>query len=280
MFIHGVLVDSTLWAKTADLLAGHGIRSYRPDLPLGSHRIPLPDDADRGPRGVARLIGSFLEKLDLKDVVLVGNDTGGALCQLLVDADAATPLSAAPASRVGRLVLTNCDAFDAFPPFPFNAMFKTWRSPAVLGAMMKAMGSKAMRHSPLAYGGLMASKIDPAMTAAWVEPAMKDERIRRDLSAFVSKVDPKELDQASSHLDRFEGPSLVIWGTDDMMFKLDFGRRLAKTLKHSTLQEVPGSRTFVAIDQPDVLAGAIAKFAGADLAGANLAGADLPPAST
>jgi len=48
----------------------------------------------------ARLAG-----LELTDVTLVGNDTGGALCQFTIDTDQ---------SRIGRLVLTNCDAFDAF----------------------------------------------------------------------------------------------------------------------------------------------------------------------
>ena len=45
--------------------------------------------------------------LDLSDVTLVGNDTGGAICQYLVDTDR---------SRIGRLVLTNCDCFEQFPP--------------------------------------------------------------------------------------------------------------------------------------------------------------------
>ena len=44
-------------------------------------------DADLSPRGVARVVASFLEALDLRDVVLVGNDTGGAVCQLLLDED-------------------------------------------------------------------------------------------------------------------------------------------------------------------------------------------------
>ena len=58
--------------------------------------------------------------MDLRDVVLVGNDTGGAVCQFLLDEDA---------SRIGRLVLTNCDAFDTFPPFPFNLLFRLGRHP-------------------------------------------------------------------------------------------------------------------------------------------------------
>ena len=62
----------------------------------------------------------FLRMLDLTDVTLVGSDTGGAICQLVLDEDA---------SRVGRLVLTDCDAFDSFPPFPFDLLFRLGRHP-------------------------------------------------------------------------------------------------------------------------------------------------------
>ena len=107
VFVHGFLVNATLWSKTADALAGAGIRSYAADWPLGSHRIALSATADQSPRGIARQILAFLQALELDDVTLVGNDTGGAICQFLLDTDA---------SRIGRLVLTNCDAFSNFPP--------------------------------------------------------------------------------------------------------------------------------------------------------------------
>ncbi len=49
----------------------------------------------------------LLDALDLHDVTLVGNDTGGAICQLAIKGDH---------NRIGGLVLTNCDAFEHFPP--------------------------------------------------------------------------------------------------------------------------------------------------------------------
>ena len=114
VFVHGILVDGELWTGVADALAARGIRSYAPDLPLGAHEIAMNPDADMSPRGVARLVLAFIDALGLTDVTLVGNDTGGALCQFVLDTDA---------SRVGRLVLTTCDAFDQVPPppsFPSN----------------------------------------------------------------------------------------------------------------------------------------------------------------
>jgi pimeloyl-ACP methyl ester carboxylesterase len=107
VFVHGLLVNCELWTGVADELARRGVRSYALDLPLGSHSVALRPDAELSPRGVARLIIAFLEALDLTDVTLVGNDTGSALCQFVIDIDD---------TRIGRLVLTDGDAFDHFPP--------------------------------------------------------------------------------------------------------------------------------------------------------------------
>src|SRR6476659_2479048 len=82
VFVHGFLVDSRLWDGVAERLATAGIRSYLVDWPLGSHRPPMADDADLSPAGVARMVNDVLVALGVEDVTLVGNDTGGAICQL------------------------------------------------------------------------------------------------------------------------------------------------------------------------------------------------------
>ena len=104
VFVHGFLVDGTLWTRVAEHLGKAGIRSFAPDWPLGSHRRPIGPGADRTPLGVARMLIAWLDAYEFDDVTLVGNDSGGAICQFAVDLDP---------SRIGRLVLTNCDAFEA-----------------------------------------------------------------------------------------------------------------------------------------------------------------------
>src|SRR5579884_2496355 len=99
---HGLLVSGRVWERVIPELAPRA-RVIVPDLPLGSHTSPMDADADLSPRGLAALIAELIERLELTDVTLVGNDTGGALCQLVV---------AHHPARIGRLVLTNCDAFE------------------------------------------------------------------------------------------------------------------------------------------------------------------------
>ncbi len=251
VFVHGFLVNATLWSKTADALATAGVRSYAPDLPLGSHTIPLGAQADQSPRGIARQIVAFIEALELDDVTLVGNDTGGALCQFLLDCDA---------SRVGRVVLTNCDAFTNFPPAPFDQLFKAFRSPRMIRTLLAPMRASAVRHSPAGFGLLVNTPLDADQTRAWVEPCLSDAAIREDVARFAQKVDPNDLNAASANLASFAGPALLVWGAGDRFFKLDYARRLRDAFADARLVEIEHGRTFVPHDEPERLADAIAAF--------------------
>lgn len=244
VFIHPFLMNGSLWSGVADRLAAQGVRSYAPDWPLGAHRTPLRPDADLSPRGVASLIVSFLDALDLNNVTLVGNDTGGALCQFVLDSDA---------SRVGQVVLANCDAFDRFPPFPFSAIFRLLKGPVRMWFNLQPMRLRAFRHSPLGFG-LLANELDPEQTKAWVAPCLETAAVRRDAVRFLRTMNPRELLDVSSRLSRFDGPVVLVWGTADRVFTPELGRRLQKAFGHARLVEVPGARTLVPLDAPDTLA--------------------------
>ncbi len=245
VFVHGLLVNGELWSGVADLLAESGIRSYQPTLPLGSHRIAMAPDADLTPRGIARLLIAFLEALDLRDVTLVGNDTGGALCQFLIDTDH---------SRVARLVLTNCDAFDKFPPAPFNLLVKVARKPALLRAAMASVKPTAVRHSVLGFGPLVTKPLDPALTRRWITPVLSNADVRRDTAKLARGIDPRELLDVSTRLERFAKPVTLAWGTADRFFKIDFAERLARTFPNAQLVRIEGGRTFVPLDEPEQVA--------------------------
>ena len=185
-------------------------------------------------------------------MTLVGNDTGGAICQFLLDSDA---------SRVGRVVLTNCDAFTNFPPAPFGQLFKAFRSPKAIRALLAPMRATAVRHSPAGFGLLVSRSLDPEQTRAWVEPCLSDQAIREDVAAFAKEVDPQDLDVASNRLAAFGGPALLVWGAGDRFFKLDFARRLRDSFRDARLVEIENGRTFIPHDEPARLAEEIAAFA-------------------
>lgn len=247
VFVHGILADSRLWDRVADGLAARGYRCYLPDWPLGSHTIPVSPSAQLTPARLAAMIRDFIVALDLSDVTLVGNDTGGALCQLVIDAYP---------EHIGRLVLTNCDAFDKFPPFPFNLVFGVLRGPVSIKLLFESLRLRALRHSPLGYGLLL--RPDAQLTAAWVQPARTDVRIRRDLAALLRAVAKTDLVDVAARLPQFTKPVAVVWGQRDRSFTPALGRRLAAQFPNATLIEVPDARTFVSLDAPAAVIDAVA----------------------
>jgi pimeloyl-ACP methyl ester carboxylesterase len=253
VFIHGLLVNSELWSGAAWALAERGVRSYALDLPLGSQPVPLHVDADVSPRGIARLILDVLAALELTDVTLVGNDTGGALCQFVIDTDPA---------RIGRLVLTNCDAFEKFPPPPFGALFALGRRPGRLRLAAKATKPKAMRHSFLGYGGLVAKPLDPALSLRWITPATQ-KPIARSTARFLRAVDKRELVAIGGRLGSFDKPVLLLWGAADRFFRITLAHRLRDAFPDARLVQVDGARTFVPLDEPDRVADEISAFSAA-----------------
>lgn len=248
VFIHGALVDNRLWVKAAERLASNGFRCVLPNLPLGSHTIPVGPGADLSPRGVATMIRDFVDALGLQDVTLVGNDTGGALCQIFVDAYP---------ERVGRLVLTNCDAFDKFPPFPFSVGSVLLLRPATIKATAGLMRLTVMRHSPLGYG-LLWRNPDPALTESWLAPSANDPRIRQDIATLTRNIGRTNLTEVSNRMTLFTKPVTIVWGQGDRSFTPALGRRLAAKFPNVTTVDVPGARTFVALEDPDAVADAVA----------------------
>jgi pimeloyl-ACP methyl ester carboxylesterase len=248
VLVHGLLVDGRLWERVAGHLAAAGIRSYTPTLPLGAHPWPMNADADLSPTGVARIVLDFIQALDLTDVTIAGNDTGGAICQVMLAADT---------SRIGAAVFTNCDAFGTFPPAALAPLFLALRHPGVVARIAPTLRPTAMRHGPLAYGPLAEKPLDPAMTLGWIQP-LANQEIRRDLAKFTREVHPRVLLDAAGRFGQFTGPVRILWGERDSMFRLKLGRQLSEAFPHATLTTVPGGRTFLPLDHADQVADEIA----------------------
>jgi pimeloyl-ACP methyl ester carboxylesterase len=253
VFVHGFLVDGQLWRKVTEQTSAWA-RCLRPDLPLGSHAIAMDDGADLSPHGIAKLIAEFLEALDVRDVTVVGNDTGGAITQVLVTEHP---------DRIGRLVLTSCDAFEEFPPKLFKPLMAAARGPRSVLALLGGMKSATMRRSPLAYGWTAKHGIPDEITEAWMTPALTDAGVRRDIAKVARGIDPAVTLDAAAKLAGFDKPALIAWGAQDRFFAPELGRRLAAVIPGAHFELVEDSYAFVPEDQPDRLAELLYDFAGA-----------------
>lgn len=250
VFVHGLLVDGTLWRKVTPRLEGD-FRCIVPDLPLGSHRVPLAPDADRSPRGVAHLLADFMAALELEDVTLVANDTGGAIAQLLV--------TERP-ERIARLVLTPCDCYENFLPPAFRPLQWAARVPGLITASLQPLRLPRLRRLPVAYGALTRRPVPDEVLEGWVAPALEDRGVRADVIAFLRAIDSRDTLAAAERLREFHRPVLIAWAPEDRFFKLRFAERLAGDLPDARLERIEDSLTFVPEDQPERLADLIAAF--------------------
>jgi pimeloyl-ACP methyl ester carboxylesterase len=250
VLVHGLLVNSLLWADVAELLA-KDFRVIAPDLPLGSHRQPLETGADLTPTGLAKLITDFLAALGLEKVTLVGNDTGGALCQLV---------AVHHGERVGRLVLTPCDSYESFPPPAFAPLMALGRVPGAIWALGNSMRPRFAQRLPIAYGWLSKRPIDDAVMRSFLGPVQTDRRIRREVATVMRGVDRRYTLEAAKHFAEFDKPVLIAWAPEDRFFKFGSAERLAQAFPNARLERIEDSLTFVSIDQPQRLAELIAGF--------------------
>jgi len=253
VLVHGLLMDASLYDDVvADLARDH--RCIVPTLPLGAHRHGAAEDADLSLRGIARLVAELLERLDLRDVTLVGNDTGGAIVQLLM---------ADGAERVGRVVLASCDAFDNFPPgLTGRTLVRTGKlPPALFGLFMQQMRLKPVRRLPLAFGWL--TRRGDATVARWMQPLLHRPEIRRDTVRVLRAIaaDRGLLVDVAERLPAFDRPTLIVWAGEDRVMPPEHGRRLAELLPQGRLVEVDDSDTLIPLDRPEALAAAIRDLA-------------------
>ncbi len=256
VLIHGLLVNGTVWDRAIPELS-HGARCIVPDLPLGSHRIAMARDADLSPLGLAALIAELLEKLELTEVTLVGNDTGGALCQLVC---------AYHPTRIGRLVLTNCDAFEHFPPPAVAPIVRGLaRIPGAAQALDDFGRLRFMRRAAMSLMPLTVEPIPDELVKGWISPLHK-RGIRRDLVRVARGIAPAVMIEAEPGLRRFDRPALIVWGMRDKFFPVADAERLVETLPAARLERIDNARTFVQLDAPGRLAELIGEFMAAPAA--------------
>jgi pimeloyl-ACP methyl ester carboxylesterase len=246
LLLHALLVNGEFYSRLVPLLTAQGHRCIVPELPLGSHPSPMNADADLTPTGLAQLIADVLDALNVAKVDLVGVDTGGALSQLLM---------AWHRDRVGRVVLTGCDAYESFPPRSFKFLVAPLKLPGAL--FMTAQGARLRLMRKLGtVRPLTHAKVDDAIVKSWTRPLLT-RGIRRDLRKVLVGIKARyTLDAAAANAD-FPNPVLLAWGDDDRLFSRKLAERLVADLPQARLTTLEDCAAFAALDQPERLAALI-----------------------
>jgi pimeloyl-ACP methyl ester carboxylesterase len=251
VLVHGLLNNSRLWDAVIPALA-KDFRVIAPDWPLGSHPEPMREGTDLTPPGLARIVANFLEALDLSNVTLVGNDTGGAVSQLV---------AVNHPERLGRLVLTPCDTYDNFLPAIFKPLEMAARVPGAIWIVAQSLRPRPARRLPFAFGWLSKRPLPRDVSDDFLRPALSDRRIRREIAAVLKGISPRFTEEAATRFGEFDKPVLLAWAPEDRFFKFHHAERLARDFPNARLERIEDSWTYVSVDQPERTAELIAAFA-------------------
>lgn len=248
VFVHGLLVNANLWRRVVPLLSDDH-RCLTVDLPFGSHRAPW-SGADLTPPGLAALVIGAIEQLGGGPVTLVGNDSGGAVCQLV---------ATQRPDLISALVLTSCDAYEHFPPPSFAYLRALPRVPGAMG-MLAALRFRPLRRFPLAYGWLSSGRLPADAGDSYALPVVESRRIRADLRQVLLGLDRRHTLAAAAAFDRVTAPVLLAWSEADKIFHAHLAERLAGDLPDAELAWIPGARTLSPEDEPERLTELVRQF--------------------
>lgn len=248
LFVHGLLVDGRLWDGVAERLAA-SFRCLVVDWPMGSHKSAMEASADLSPPGMVDVIVAFCDALSLERVTVVGNDSGGAISQML---------TASHPERVERLILTNCDMFERFPPFPFSLMGPIARMPGGMELLAAPFRIGAVRRAT--YSLLTKHAIPRELVDDWLAPTLSDPAVKRDAGKLTAGAHKRHTLEAAQGLRSFERPVRFAWASEDRFFRLADAERLAAMVPDARIETIADAKTFVSLDQPERVAELIAGF--------------------
>jgi len=250
VFVHGLFVNGDLWRNVVPSIATAGYRCLVPDWPLGAHSIPAPD-ADLTPVGVADLIAEFLEHLELTDVTLVANDTGGALTQILLTRNR---------ERIGRVQLVTVDCYESFLPRQFKLLPQLARIPGAVRLITELLRFRVVQRSPLAFGWLSKRPFPAEAADSYLRPSRESAAIRDDLRRFLLHAHRRYTMDAATRFGSVTLPVRATWAKQDRLFPVALAERLVRELPNAALDLVDDSYTFLPEDQPELLAQRILEF--------------------
>jgi pimeloyl-ACP methyl ester carboxylesterase len=242
LFVHGVLLNSYFWRHQLTAL-GDMRRCIAVDL-LGHGHTEVAPGADISVTGNAHMLRDILDALDISQVDLVGNDSGGGIAQIF---------AALYPTRVRTLTLTDCDAHDNWPPEafrPFIAMVAAGGLDATLRAML---ADKQVYRSPQALGLAYErpETVSDATIEAYLQPHLATPQRLHDLERFVTAFHCRHTVAVQDSLKQLTAPTLIAWGTDDVYFDVKWSHWLANTIAGTKRRiEYPGARIFFPEERP------------------------------
>jgi len=235
LFVHGVLLNGHLWRHQLSQLADIR-RSIAVDL-LAHGDTEIAPDQDVSVTANAKMLEEFLDALNIGQVDLVGNDSGGGIAQIF---------AALCPERVRSLTLTDCDTHDNWPPEAFKPFLAMAAGGGLRGTLDAMLADKSIYRSPQALGPAYEhpERLSDDSIDTYLRPLVRTEQRTRDLQRFLAAFDNTHTLAIEGRLKTLKAPTLIVWGTDDVYFDVKWSQWLADTIPGARRVEFEGARIF------------------------------------
>jgi pimeloyl-ACP methyl ester carboxylesterase len=236
LFVHGVLLNKHLWRHQLAHLSDIR-RCIAVDL-LAHGETDIAGDQDVSVTANAKMLEQFLDALNVDQADLVGNDSGGGIAQIF---------SALYPQRVRSLTLTDCDVHDNWPPAAFKPFLAMAAGGGLRGTLEAMLSNKDIYRSPQALGPAYEhpEQVTDESIETYLRPLVRTEQRTRDLQRFLAAFDNAHTRAIETRLKTLTVPTLIVWGTDDVYFDVEWSKWLAETIPGTRRRlEFEGARIF------------------------------------
>ena len=257
VLLHGCPFSSIVWKRVLPALAArHHV--IAPDLlGLGDTQVRLSDDY-RLPRQAEMVLG-LLDRLGIARADFVTSDHGSATLQLLIGLSP---------GRIDRAVITNAEAYDAWPSAAERPYLEAVVHP-LAGPLFKALLELApVRRRVFSIAVANPASLDDELLDGFVAPhTASGERWQRLVRFYRWQLDrshQRATVDAVPALGRFPRPVLVLWGDADTNFGRHVAERLSREFPDGRLEWIDGAGHLPMVEQPALYAQAVERFLSAE----------------
>ena len=247
LFLHGFPLNSFQWRGAIDRLSDHR-RCIAPDF-LGLGYTEVAAGQSLAADAQARMLAALLDRLSIRKVDIVANDSGGMVAQLF-----ATRYP----ERVRTMLLTNCDVEPDSPPAAVLPVIEMAREGTFADRWLAPwLADKTLARSEQGIGGMCyADPSHPTDEAieCYLGPLVSTPERKALLHAYAMALAPNPLAGIEEALKRCMAPTRIVWGTADTIFSSESPGYLDRILPSSRgVRRVPRAKLFWPEEFPEIV---------------------------
>jgi pimeloyl-ACP methyl ester carboxylesterase len=242
LFVHGVFFNGELWRAQLDALSDVRRRIAIDLLAHGASDCAAPGPFDLSTQ--ADMIIAFLDAMQLDEVDLIGNDSGGAIVQLV---------AVRITERIATMTLTNCDTHDNWPPPMFQPIVELARAGGLAPSLPAIVADPALARASVVEGFEDPDALSDEFLLALFSP-FADPARAASLETYVASMDCAVTVAIRDQLAELQVPTLIVWANADAFFDTSWATWLSDTLPLAELPiEVEGAKLFFPLERPEAL---------------------------